>query len=283
MPTLLLILTTIFFGLSFILTKSALQEIPPLSFIFFRFLCANIFLLPSIIHLRGKVKKEDIRRGAQLGVLLGGVIFLQTIGLQTITVSASAFLTGFAIVFVLAIRCVVQKQAPSFLALVATSTCMTGLGLVTQSQGLSWDPGVYYTLGCAFFLALYIYTLATYAGHSQALVLTLLQITVITLLAGLAALSLEGKIHIPTQANTWWATLGCGIICTALCSWARAYAQQHLSALQGAMISTLEPVSATMFAWLFSGEVLSFSFYIGAAMILGAIGLINWLLQGPEA
>lgn len=283
MPTFLLILATVFRGASFILIKIALQEIPPLSFIFFRFLCASIFLLPNIVHLKGKVKKEDVRRGAQLGVLLGGVIFLQTIGLQTITASASAFLTGFAIVFVLAIRCVVQKQAPSFLALVATSTCMAGLGLVTQSQGLSWDPGVYYTLGCAFFFALYIYALATYAGHSQALVLTLLQITVITLLAGLAALSLEGKIHIPTQANTWWATLGCGIICTAVCYGLHTYAQQHLSALKGAMITTLEPVFAAMFARLFFGEVLSFSFYIGAAMILGAIGLINWLLQGPEA
>ena len=49
------------------------------------------------------------------------------------------------------------------------------------------------------------------------------------------------------------------------------------------MITTLEPVFATIFSCLLLGEVLPFSFYIGASMILGAIGLINWRLKGLEA
>ena len=283
MPTLLLSLATVFWGVSFILTKIALQEISPLSFIFFRFLIAAVCLLPGLGYQKEKLKRKDMMRGAQLGVLLGGIIFLQTIGLQTITASVSAFLTGFAVVFVLAIRFVVQKKAPCFLDLATALTCVAGLGLVTRSHGLTWEPGVFYTLSCAFFIALYIYALAAYAGNSQILILTLSQMVALTLLAGLAAVSLESKVQIPTQAATWAAILFCAVFCSAVCSGIQAYAQQYLSAFKASMITTLEPVFATIFSCLLLGEVLPFSFYIGASMILGAIGLINWRLKGFEA
>lgn len=282
MPTFLLILATVFWGASFILIKIALQEISPLSFIFFRFLLAAVCLLPGLVYLKGKMNKQDRIRGAQLGLLLGSIMFLQTIGLQTITASVSAFLTGFAVVFVLAIHFVVQKKAPRFLDLVTALTCVAGLGLVTQNHGLSWEPGVWYTLGCAFFIALYTYALSSYAGHSQILILTLSQMITLTLLAGLSAVALESKIQVPTQAATWAAILLCGVFCSAVCFWIQAYAQQYLSAFRASMIGVLEPVFATIFARLLLGEVLPFSFYIGAVMILGAIGLINWRLRGLE-
>lgn len=282
MPTLLLILATVFWGVSLILIKVALQEISPLSFIFFRFLIAALCMLPGLVYLNGKLKRKDLIRGAQLGVLLGGIVCLQTIGLQTITASVSSFLTGFAVVFVLAIRFFVQKKAPRFLDIVTALACVAGLGLVTRSHGLTWEPGVFYTLGCTFFLALYIYTLSAYAGSSQIWVLTLSQMVTLTLLAGLAAVLLESKVQVPTQAATWTAILLCAVFCSAVCFGIQAYTQQYLSAFKASMITVLEPVFATIFSYLLLDEVLPFSFYIGASMILGAIGLINWRLKGFE-
>ena len=279
MPTLLLILATIFWGASFMLIKIALREMPPFAFIFFRFLIAAVCLLPSLGYLQGKINNKDVARGAGLGLLLGGLIIFQTLGLQTVTASVSAFLTGFAVVFMLAIRFFVQKKLPNFFDIMATMACVCGLGLVTQSHGLTWELGVLYSLLAALFMALHIQALAVYANSSQLGLLALIQMVVLATLAGFAALAFEGGMQVPVQASTWGGILGCAVFCTALAFWIQAYAQQHLSALKVSMILTLEPVFATLFAWWYLDETLQLSFYLGAGLILGAIGLINWRLQ----
>ena len=84
---------------------------------------------------RPKFKREESIQGIKLALLLGGITFFQTMGMQTITASASAFLTGFAIVFVLALKLIAQRQFPRPLDLVITLICIIGLGLVTESHG----------------------------------------------------------------------------------------------------------------------------------------------------
>ena len=279
MPTLLFLLVTIFWGASFIFTKIGLREVSPFAFIFFRFLVAIACLLPSLGYRQGKINRQDLVRGTGLGLFLGSLIIFQTLGLQTVTASVSAFLTGFSVVFVLIIRFWVQKKVPSLLDVGATLACVGGLGLLTQSHGLTWELGVLYSLLSALFVALHVYAMEAYVGSSSLSILTLVQMLVVTVLAWLAAWATEGKLEIPTQASTWVAIVACAVLCTSLAFWIQAYTQQYLSAFKVAMLTTLEPVFATMFSWLFLGEMLHFSFYLGAGLILGAIGVINWRLK----
>ena len=71
----------------------------------------------------------------------------------------------------------------------------------------------------------------------------------------------------------------CGILCTSVALWLKARAQQHLEPFQVAMILMLEPVFTTIFAYGVLGEQLSTQAYIGMAMIIGAITIINARLQ----
>lgn len=260
-------------------TKIALREISPWSFVFFRYLIGTLTMLPSLAILKQKPQRKDLIRGAQLTLLLGGIMLFQTIGLQTIAASLSAFLTGFSVVFILGIRFVTQRKAPRPVDILATLACIVGLGLVTGSHGLSLQPGVLYTLGCALCVALYIHTLSAYAQSSSTLLLTLLQMVGLTCLTGSSTLLLEGELPLPRHTSTWGAILFCGVFCSAICFAIQAYAQKHMSAFKAAAINTLEPVFATIFSYLFLNEVLSAHFYAGAALILGAIVLINWRLE----
>lgn len=279
MPTALFILAVIFWGASFIFIKIALQELLPFSFIFFRFLVAAMCLLPSLGYVKGGIKQQDIIRGTGLGLLMGGLIIFQTLGLQTVTASVAAFLTGFSVVFVLIIRFGTQKKLPSFIDIGATLACIFGLGLVTQSHGLTWELGIFYSLLAALFTALYIHALGLCASKSQLWVLTSTQMLVVTALAGLASWIIEGKLTIPMKAGTWGAIMACGILCTSLAFWIHAYAQQSLSPLTIAMLTTLESVFATLFSCIFLDEVLYLPFYAGAFLILVAIAVINWRLE----
>ena len=279
MPTALFILATLFWGLSFIFIKVALNEVSPLSFIFFRFLIASVSLLPLLRYRREKIGAQDLCKGTQLGFLLGALMFFQTIGVQTINASTAAFLISFSTVFVLIIRFLAQKKFPSLLDLSATLACIGGLSLVTQSHGIMWEPGVFYTLLAALFVALYIYTMEAYANSVSLTAVTLVQMLLLTLLAGLSAFVFEGKLQIPTKAITWGNITAAAVLCSSLAFGIQAYAQQYLSAFKVSMLTSLEPVFATIFSWLFLGEVLYISFYMGAALILGAIAVINWRLK----
>jgi drug/metabolite transporter (DMT)-like permease len=275
MPTLCMILVTIIWGASYIFIKIALQEMSPSTFIFFRYSIASICMLPVLVFYRPKFKRLDVIRGTILGLLLVAINFFQTVGMQTISASLSSFLTGVSVVFVLLIRLIIQKQVPKLLDVVMVSACIAGLALVTGSSGVTWEAGVFYTLLCAFFVALYTYALSNYAAEGDALALTLLQMAVLAVVSGFFALVFDGDLRLPTQAVTGWSLLLCAICCSTMAFGMQTYAQKYISAFKASVILTLEPIFTVFFARLTLDEVLQPQFYVGACMILGAITLMN--------
>jgi drug/metabolite transporter (DMT)-like permease len=232
-----------------------------------------------VAFYRPKFKRVDVIRGTILGLLLVGINFFQTVGMQTISASLSAFLTGVSIVFVFLIKLIVQKKLPRLLDVSMVLVCVVGLGLVTGGAGVTWEAGVFYTLLCAFFVALYTYVLSDYAAEGDALVLTLLQMVVLTVISGFCALAVDGDVCVPTQAATWWSLLLCAVLCSAIAFGMQTYAQKYITAFKASVILMLEPVFTTFFARFTLDEVLRPQFYLGACMILGAIAVMNLKLK----
>ena len=277
-----MVLVTLIWGASYIFIKISLQEMCPSTFIFLRFLVASVFLLPVVAFYRPKFNRLDVIRGTTLGLLLVGINFLQTVGMQTISASLSAFLTGISIVFVFLIKLIVQKKLPSILDVGLVLICVVGLGLVTGSSGVTWEAGVLYTLLCALFVALHTCVLSDYAAEGDALVLTLLQMVVLAVISGFCALAVDGDVRMPTQAATWWSLLLCAVLCSAIAFGMQTYAQKYVTAFKASVILMLEPVFTTLFAQIMLDEVLLPQFYVGACMILGAIALMTIRLERIE-
>jgi drug/metabolite transporter (DMT)-like permease len=275
MPTLCMILVTIIWGASYIFIKIALQEMSPSTFIFLRYFIASVCMLVVLAFYRPKFKRLDIIRGTILGLLLVAINFFQTVGMQTIGASLSAFLTGTSVVFVLLIKLIVQRKVPKSLDLVMVSACVAGLSLVTGGSGVTWEAGVLYTLLCAFFVALHTYALSDYAAEGSAFTLTLLQMTVLAVISGFCAFVFDGDLHLPTQTTTQWSLILCAVCCSTIAFGMQTYAQKYISAFKASIILTLEPIFTVFFARLALDEVLQPQFYVGACIILGAITLMN--------
>ena len=278
MPTLFMVLATLLWGASYVFIKIALQEMQPITFICLRFLIASLCLLPVFFFYKPALKRLDIIRGVKLGILLVGINFFQTIGMQTISASLSAFLTGIAVVFVLFIKLIVQKRLPQLPDILMVLACVVGLGLVT-GPGVAWDRGVFYTLVCSFFAALHTYVLSDYASEGDPWVLTLLQMVVLSVIAAFVSVGVGGGIRLPTQSVTWGALVPCAILCSTIAFGLQTYAQQYISAFKAAVISTLEPIFAVFFASFILKETFDFQFYIGASIILGAVLFMNLRLE----
>ena len=282
MPILLMLLATLFWGASFLVVKLALQDIHTTAFLFWRFLVATISMLPGLALYKIPCKRPAIIQGLKLGCLQIGIMFLQTWGLETISASLSGFLTGFSIVFVLAIRFLIRRKKPSWIDLVASGVCLAGLALFTHSFQVTLEPGVFYTLGSALFIALHTYTLDQYAQTSHTFVLTFMQMLSLMLFASFLSLLPGNNIQLPSNPMTWAYIFFCGILCSSVAFWLQARAQQHLAAFQVSMILILEPIFATIFACLVLKEQLYLQSYLGATMIIAAIWVINVRLKNME-
>lgn len=274
-----MILATFLWGVSFLFTKLALQEIPTTAFLFFRYGVATISLLPICFFYPISINKKLVKQGTYLSLLQAVLMFTQTIGLETISASLSSFVTGFYIVFVLLIRFIITKQLPTAVDILTSLLCLSGLVLLTNSFGRPDPVGLSYTFISALFIAIYIYVLDIYVHRNTVFTLTLLQMIGMMTCFGCVLLCNLAQFQFPIQRLTWISILISGIGCSSVAYWLSAKAQTKLDTFQVSIILMLEPVIATIFAYWTLGETLYPMSFIGIGMILIAITIINWRLQ----
>lgn len=279
MYTLLMMLASLFWGASLFFTKLALQDSPSTSFIFSRFVVATISMLPILIFYPLSLNRSTFKQGIMLGILQIGIMFLQTIGLETISASLSGFISGFYIVFILIIHFILHKQKPSIVDIMASLICLGGLGLLTHSFEATDIWGVIYTLGSALLVAAYIYALEAYSRDFNSITLTFLQMLSLAGFAGFLLLFPGNPLQIPSNLPTWVAILFCGICGSSISFWLHNKAQRKLGAFKVSIILMLEPVFSAIFAYFGLGEKLYTTSYIGIAMILVSITVINLRLK----
>jgi drug/metabolite transporter (DMT)-like permease len=236
-------------------------------------------MVPVLTFSSISLNTRVIKQGIILGFLQVGIIFLQTLGLETISASLSGFLTGLYIVFVLVIRFIIQRKMPSFIDIITSLICLGGLALLTHSFEITNGVGVLYTIGCALSMALYIYALDAYSANNNAVLSTFIQMVSIAVFAGVMFLLPGIKLQIPTKLITWISIVFCGVFCSSISFWLQNKAQRELGAFKVSIILMLEPVFCTIFAYFVLGETLYTEAYIGIIMILTSIAIINLRLK----
>ncbi|WP_018110608.1 DMT family transporter [Thermus igniterrae] len=260
-------LLTLLWGTTFVVVKGAVAEMPPSLLVFLRFLLASLFFLPLALRLPRGVWGPGLELSFWL--LLGYAS--QAVGLLYTSASRSAFITALNVVLVpLLLGLAGRRVGPVWLAALLA---FLGVGL------LSYDPrqpplnlGDLWTLLTALTYALYIVRLEVHAKAYPSLPLTAVQVLGTTLLALPWALA-DG---VRLEGVPWGAVLYLGVAATALTTWLQTWGQRYVPAPQAAILYTLEPVWATLFAFLLLGERLGPSGLLGAFLVvLATLGAIR--------
>lgn len=277
MPRLALLLTTLIWGATFPATKAALEQIPPLSFLFLRFLLGTLLVGAWFAlvrhHLRRERKVLHASGIATIFLFLGYV--LQTVGLRYTSASNSAFLTALYVIIVpLMLRRFDRR------VIIATTIATAGLWLLVKPSA-TMNMGDLMTIGCAVAFAGHIVCLERFTRVFDAPSLLVWQMTAVTLL------------FIPTM---WWeqapasaflptAVLLVGLGVTGgLATGAFAvqmWAQQIVPAQQVALVFASEPAYAAWLSWYFLGETLDIQGWIGSGLILAAV-IIGAFASSPQ-
>jgi drug/metabolite transporter (DMT)-like permease len=267
MPRFALLLTTLVWGATFPATKAALEQIPPLSFLFLRFLLGAVLVLMWFALARRPIHRsgEVLAASAIATVFLFAGYVLQTVGLYYTSASNSAFLTALYVVFV-----PLMLRRFDWRVIMATAIATAGLWLLVK-PGAIINIGDLMTLGCAVAFAGHIVCLERFTRAFDAPSLLAWQMTAMTLLF-IPTLYWEGA---PSAAFAPTGVLLVALLITGgLATGAFAvqmWAQQHVPAQQVALLFASEPAYAAWLSWYFLGETLDLQGWVGSGLILTAV------------
>ena len=267
-----LLAVTACWGSTFFLIKDLLDRIPVLDFLAVRFAVATVALVVMFPRALGRLGAEARRRAVVLGVLYGVAQILQTAGLAQTPASVSGFITGMYVICTPLLAAPLLKQRIGTTTWGAVLLAVSGLAVLTLS-GLSVGYGEALTLLAAFLYALHIVGLGAWSRAEDAMGMTIVQLAVITVIC-LVATAPDGVV-LPERLGDWASVLYMAVFAAALALAAQTWAQAHLPPTRTAIIMSMEPVFAALFAVLLGGEDATMRMLVGGSMVLTAMLIVE--------
>ncbi len=266
-----LVLITIIWGSTFTIVKKALLQISPILLVALRFWIATVVVVPFVPGKLRHIPFKTIMKGFVLSVaFLGGFVF-QTLGLRDTTPSNSAFITSLSVLLVPVLGFLIFRHRPSVRTAVGILLATVGLILLlADSSDFDLHSGDFLTLLCAFLFAFHILFLGRFVRQTNYRHLILVKLACSAVLCSFMAPLLESPFAI-WDSYLILSLFVLGVLATAAAFFLQAWAQQYSNPNHTALIFSLEPVFATLFAFIILGQGLSVEEWIGGVLILFGI------------
>jgi len=266
---LLLLSVAIAWGVTFLMVQDAINTTPVYSFLFFRFSLATIIMFFISYKFFKKINLKTVFYGIILGIFLFSAFATQTFGLTYTQSSIVAFITGLNVIFVPFLTFLFFKDKIKSNVLIATFIAVIGLYLLTMSGSLSFEKGEFLTLICAVLFALQIIFTGKFSKEVNVFLLVLFQLITVSILSLIFSLFLDNvTFNIPYDFAFFKAAIITAIFATVYAFLIQTYMQQFTTATKTAIIFTMEPVSAAIFAYLTANEILTITQFFGAILII---------------
>ncbi len=268
---LLLLSVAIAWGVTFLMVQDAISSTPVYAFLFFRFALASILMFFIAFKFLNEINKKTILYGVILGLFLFSAFATQTFGLAYTKSSIVAFITGLNVIVVPFLAYFIFKDYISKNVLIATVIAVIGLYLLTMSGALTIGKGELLTLICAFLFALQIIFTGKFSKEVNVFLLVLFQLITVSILSLIFSLSLDDvTFNLNYDYVFFKAVIITAVFATVYAFLIQTYMQQFTTATKTAIIFAMEPVSASIFAYLSVGEVLTSIQLSGAILIVFA-------------
>ena len=272
LASLVLVALAACWGSTFFLIKDLLDRVPTLDFLAVRFSIASVALLLVAPRAISRLSPVVRRHSVVLGLLYGVAQILQTTGLAHTPASVSGFVTGLYVVCTPLLAAAILRTRIPPVTWVAVALATVGLGVLAL-RGLSVGFGELITLASAVLYALHIVGLGAWSTARDAVGMTILQVIVIALVCTMA--TAHDGIVLPTRTGDWVSVGYMAVIVGAAGLLGQTWAQAHLPPTRTAIIMSMEPVFASVFAVWLGGEDLTRRLLLGGAMVLVAMLVVE--------
>lgn len=273
---LLLVMVTAFWGASYFLTDLCLETMPPLSLNAFRFLVAFAVLGAVYFRKLRRISRKTLLYSLLIGCSLVMVYTCYVYGLMHTSISNAGFICALPVIFTPLLELVIYRKIPNRRFALALVLCTVGLGLMTLNDSFRPALGDIICMGTAIFYAvdLLLTDKAVRDPEVDPLQLGVCQLGVVGIIMLILTLTLE-QPKLPQSPAAWGAALFLAIFCTGIAFVIQAVQQQYTTASHVGLIFTLEPLFSAIVAYFFAHEVLGLRGYIGAALMMFSLILME--------
>ena len=184
--TMMLLLTALIWGSSFVAQRAGMEYIGPFTFNGIRSLIGGLVLIP-VIFLFSKEKNAELteaeKKAGKKTLLLGGILCgivlfaassLQQIGMVYTTAGKAGFITALYIVLVPILGVFIRKKVKPIVWL-CVILAVAGLYLLCMTDGLSLGRGDLLVLLCAFAFSIHILVIDYFAPRTDGVALSCIQ------------------------------------------------------------------------------------------------------------
>ena len=277
-----MVITTMIWGITFVMVKDALNDAPPFIFATLRF---GLAFIMGLLYLNYKIKSitsKEILGGIICGFLLFCGYGFQNFGLMLTTPSKSAFITSVSVIFVpiLLVLFKLQKIANKIWFVVLFATL--GLYILLNPMGGGINLGDILTFGCALSFAFHVIYQDIYVNQNVDVTrFFTVQVFFVFLFSLLSSFMFEDYSSVIISQRLIVAISVTGALATFIAILLMIWAQTILSATKTAIYLSLEPVFAALFSVFFAGEILGLYGWTGGIIIVLSVMSSGFIL--PES
>jgi drug/metabolite transporter (DMT)-like permease len=278
-----ILLAVIFWGTSFVATKTVLYEIKPVTVIILRLILASI-LLSAIAFYTRRTFSFNLRNHGWIFILALIAVFhlwIQVTGLQYTTAANTGWIIGTAPVFMAVLGLIIYKERIGLLQFAGIIIAIFGLLLLigkgnVLNIGLIENKGDLLVLGSAF-------TWGVYSMVNKKISLSYSPLmTILYLFLMMAIIIIPFNLNSETIRSViklsligWVSIFFLGLFCSgvAYVIWAQALRDME-SAKVGAFLY-FEPLVTVIAAWFFLNEVITIMMIVSGLLITVGVVFVN--------
>ncbi|HGM5348991.1 TPA: DMT family transporter [Serratia marcescens] len=266
LPEAVLIFITMIWGGTFLAVHHAMQVSGPFFFVGLRFATATLALTLFSLRVLRDLTLYELKAGVLIGLAIMFGYSMQTVGLQTITSSQSAFITAMYVPIVPLLQWLVLGRFPGIMSWIGILLAFTGLMLLAapSSTDMTLSLGEMLTLAGTLGMAAEIILIGAFAGKVNIRRVTIVQ------LASFLMMAPTGESPPPYSDYLLYSAIGLGLA-SALIQLTMNWAQRSVSPTRATVIYAGEPVWAGIVGRL-AGERLPGVALLGGALIV--IGVV---------
>ena len=268
---LLLLLTSLIWGLSFVAQSVSTESIGAFTFNGIRMVLGAIVLIPVSykslrIHLRDRrYMIRTLKGGALMGLFLASASMFQQLGIETTDAGKAAFMTSLYMIIVPFISRLFGKKIEKKICLCAI-IALLGMYMLCLSGGMSIGRGDIFLLLCAILFSCHILVIENVSKDSDGVELSLFQFLFGGIMCIIGMLIFERpdfqSIKEASLPLAYAGFLSCGVAYTL-----QTVAQKYVQATKATLALSLESVWAAIGGAIILSERLSINELIGCLLV----------------
>lgn len=261
-----LVLTTLFWGGSFLFTKIGVATLPPQLFVLSRFILATVIMLLVCSRRLKKLDSGTILRGMAVGVALGLTNLSFVFGIQGTSISRAGVLNNLFVLFIPVITKIVWRDRIGRTNSAGIALAVVGIWLLATGGGGGFNRGDFLSTFCAFLIACHIISVSKVLKDDDVFLVTLVQFATVSLIAGVATLLLPLP-HFSITTSAVISVVYCAILPTVFCFTIQNIYQRYVTPTRAGLIYTLDPVWSLIAGFFVLGERLNSREWLGCGII----------------